>query len=660
MPAPNGSFHDTEVLSHSVTHDDAFVYNGSPLMFFALPVHGGYSGGALPPDAPLYWSAQRDIVLRATVLYESLWSSAVNIAATKTASLGWEVQGDYPLKVKRAQEMMLSLDNSGWVKAQGKGVRDFLTTDNGEWWEIVRATQGAGSRILGLMHLDSLRTFRTGDPARPCLYMDLKGRYHEMRDYQVINLVDMPNPGAEWLGIGLCAASRAYSHIFKLAAIERYISEKVSGSRPQEIHFVRGVMPKQIDQALKSSAESQAQKGAVMFRGAVVVPLPGDGQVDGYRVPLAELPDGFDRKQEFDLAITAYADAIGLDQQDLQPLSGQGLGTGAQSYVLVEKAKGKGLAARRQDWIHEINEKVNPDGVTFYFTERDLSDEQKEAEVSGARASTRATMLANGEITPIESRQLAVDSDDLPKEFTPPEGDVTPEDNLSDVEKPMTEGEAVEPLALPEPTLLPAQKEVSAKSVNEVLRTFKDTLTRWVVDTANGNMGATDLARAMRALVRSTGPQAYREGLREGGIKDPDAEMDDADEGTVNGWVGGQLEYVKGFAAAAAAVAELTGDAKTQARDAMLGRVDQWRDSLRAIGERGELSAKGNPMLTLDGEDGDESCRDCRKYKGQRHRRSWWEARGLLDRPNSNFECGRFADHCNHHYYDDSRTMVLN
>lgn len=468
MAGPNGAFNDAEVLRHSVTEADAQVYQGSPLVFFALPTltGWGYYSGVLPPTPPVYWRLERDMVLRATVLHESLWSSAVNIAATKTASLGWEVEGDYPLKVRRAQEMMLSLDNEGWVKAQGKGVRDFITTDNGEWWEIVRATQGAGSRILGLMHLDSLRCYRTGDPARPVIYADLKGKYHELRDYQVINLVDMPNPGAEWLGVGLCAASRAYPHIFKLAAIEQYVSEKVSGSRPQEIHFVRGVLPKQLDQALRSADKSQAQKGAVMFKGAVVVPIPGDGTVEGYRVPLAELPDGFDRKQEFDLAITAYADAIGLDQQDLQPLSGQGLGTGAQSYVLWEKAKGKGLAARRQDWIHQINDKVNPDGVTFAFNERDLSDELKEAEVSSARAATRGSMISNGEITAIEARQLAVDSDDLPKEFTPPEGDVTPEDNLSDFEKPLMEGE-VEPLPmdLPDPDPAPAPKTEKAYDI---------------------------------------------------------------------------------------------------------------------------------------------------------------------------------------------------
>jgi hypothetical protein len=408
----------------------------------------------------MYWSMQRDAVLRSTVLHESIWGSAVRIATTKVASQGWKAKGDFPVKIKRAHELLLSLDGKGWVKAIGKGVRDYLTCDNGEWWEIVRASSAVGSQVLGLMHLDSLRCHRTGDPSRPVYYRDLKGGYHELKDYQVINLTDQPSPGAEWLDVGLCAATSAYGHIYKLAAIERYISEKITGSRPQEIHMVSGVNRKMLEAALAAADEGAAEKGMVSFKGAVVIPMLQGQEVSGYRIPLAELPDGFDRKQEFDLAITAYADAIGLDQQDLQPLSGQGLGSGTQSRVLAEKAKGKGLAARGKQWIHEINEKVFPEGVTFVFVERDLDDELKQASVLAARAGARTVMIQAGEITALEARQLAVDVDDLPKEFAPPEGDTTPEGSLSDDEKPM-DG-VVKPLPLPVPPATPEAQPAQA------------------------------------------------------------------------------------------------------------------------------------------------------------------------------------------------------
>ena len=59
-------------------------------------------------------------------------------------------------------------------------------------------------------------------------------------------------------------------------------------------------------------------------------------------IPLADFPDNFNRRDELDIAILGYANNLGLDPQDLQPLTGQALGTGAQSQVLNEKAKGKG------------------------------------------------------------------------------------------------------------------------------------------------------------------------------------------------------------------------------------------------------------------------------------------------------------------------------
>jgi len=63
--------------------------------------------------------------------------------------------------------------------------------------------------------------------------------------------------------------------------------------------------------------------------------------------------------------------------------------------------------------------------------------------------------------------------------------------------------------------------------------------------------------------------------------------------------------------------------------------------------------------LTYNGEDGEESCRQCQKYKGQRHKKSWWESRGLLGRNgNENFDCGRW-ENCHHNYYNDAREQVL-
>ena len=120
----------------------------------------------LPPQAPAYWSRERDIILRSSVHNEAMWAAAVGIAITKMVSLAWEVKSSIPIRSRRAQELLLQADTVrvGWVGFLSKNLRDFTTTDNGSFIEIVRASRAYGSQIVGLKHLDSLRITRTGDP----------------------------------------------------------------------------------------------------------------------------------------------------------------------------------------------------------------------------------------------------------------------------------------------------------------------------------------------------------------------------------------------------------------------------------------------------------------------------------------------------------------
>ena len=193
-------------------------------------------------------------------------------------------------------------------------------------------------------------------------------------------------------------------------------------------------------------------------------------------------------------------------------------------------------------------------------------------------------------------------------------------------------------------------------SINEVVRSYQDTLERYVVDAANGNMTASTIMGKMRDLILSSSEEVYIEGLREGGVKDP--ELDDEDKRTIRDWVLEQVQHIESFADACVAVSKLQGDDKTSARNTMLDRVELWVTSIRNLGNLATLNAKGDPYLTYDGDDGQESCVDCQKYKGQRHKKSWWEKRSLLDRPNQNYECGRY-ENCHHHFFDDDGEQVM-
>jgi hypothetical protein len=423
-----------DVLKHSVTKDDVLAYAGGPVFHFMIPMTLPESLRVMTPEPPMYWTPERDLTLRGTLYREDMWASAVGIACTKMSSQAWEVESEIPLRTRRAQDLMTQAGmNKGWVNFITKHLQDYILTDNGAFVEIVRATTSLNSQIIGLITLDSLRCTRTGDPYIPVIYRDLKGRLHEMKSYQVIDLVDMPDPGEAWFGVGHCAASRAYHAIHREAAISNFIDEKVSGRRILAMYFVNAMNQTQINNAIASIQGQADAKGVVSYMGAVIVPVPGEKAPEVTAIPFAEIPDGIDRKEEHDINLLVYADAIGLDIQDLQPLTGQPLGTGAQSQVLDDKAKGKGLAAWRQAWTHAMTWSVLPDLTTFLFVEKDYKDQQAVANIKDMNATWLDRYVKNATITPAQALQVAVDANDLPKEFLPT--DITPESNLSDSEK---------------------------------------------------------------------------------------------------------------------------------------------------------------------------------------------------------------------------------
>lgn len=79
-------------------------------------------------------------------------------------------------------------------------------------------------------------------------------------------------------------------------------------------------------------------------------------------------------------------------------------------------------------------------------------------------------------------------------------------------------------------------------------------------------------------------------------------------------------------------------------------RADGYCDSLDALYNGAKLAGAKNKMLTFGGSDGAESCKDCQKYKDQRHRASWWLSRNAVP-PSRDFECKGY--NCYHYLFDD-------
>lgn len=419
-----------QILKRSIAHDDSDI--GGWRLIVPAPLRG--HGLPIDPVLPAYYSYDRDRMMRRTLTCEAMWAGALGIATAKVASADWAIEPESDNRVlnARARRMHEVIDSAeygdGWEVFLTKLLMDFLTCDNGCFAEIIRTGASPQAPVIGLKHLDSTRCVRTGDPYEPVEYWHPAGTVHRLKRHQVLLLADMPDPDTSWRGVGHCATSRAYPEIVKLAAIAAYILDKVTGRRPTEIHMVNGLMPRQLASIEQTAAADADAQGRTLFMGVHVVPIVSETGVDGYRIPLAEIPDGFDRKQEWDLALLAYANALGLDPQDLQPLTGQSLGTGAQSQVLAGKTRGRTLALFRAMLVRQINRLVMPQGVAMRFEERDLRDQQMEQELESGRIDSAMKMYGDGQsgiLTLEQALQWLVDHDVLPDAMLPA-GDVTP------------------------------------------------------------------------------------------------------------------------------------------------------------------------------------------------------------------------------------------
>lgn len=444
-----------DLLEHSVTAADAGEYKGGGIVSFLIPwFMMGAANLPLPSELPPYWTLNlgiarywsRDMILRSTILHEDFWAGALAKAVTKQAAKSFEVKGR---GAQRYQDMLLGWGGDGYVPARERGMIDFLTTNNGEFWEVVRATNARGARILGLVHLDSLRCIRTGDPQIPVVFVDLKGAYHALKYYEVIQLVDQPDPSSASLGIGHCAGERAYHQIYKLSAIEQYLREKVTGTGATALDIIQGISDPQLRNVIDTARSEQQGRGAAYYQGHILLGILAQTEVKIATINLRELPDGFDREKELEIAQLAYALAIGIDPQEISPrLVGRGsLGIGAQSNVLEEKQHLSGpLTTHDKQMTHLLNEWILPTAVTFAFSERDLRDEQNKATVQLTREQMLNSKILNGQLSAQQALQVSIEADDLPRDFLQAPID-NPDQPLADEEKPIDDAA---PIAQPQ------------------------------------------------------------------------------------------------------------------------------------------------------------------------------------------------------------------
>lgn len=383
--------------------------------FFTLPLLGIFGQREFllphPMDLPPFWSPLLDQMYLLTLTASKLWAQAIGIAQAKVASMDWTIDG--PVSTASRETQFLQAFGS---KGIARLVTDYNVSCNGAWLEIVHETKIAGSRVLGGVPLDSRRIMRTGDPEWPALYNLLDGRQVEYQAHQIAEITDMPDPSGGWLGVGHCAADRAYTAIRRMHLIDLITDDKLSDRRPNKLVPIKGVSPKELKAAFDAGEKDAQGRGLIIYQGTVFLVDPGDDKLDYKEIALKDLPENFDVERERKAANQEFANAIGLDPLDLQEPRG-GLGTGQQADILAEKTKGRPLALFVKQLKEIVNTRMVSRRSTFTFSERDLRDELKAEQVNKAVSDRVKQDVESTVLQPGQGLQVMVDAGIYPEEF---------------------------------------------------------------------------------------------------------------------------------------------------------------------------------------------------------------------------------------------------
>lgn len=422
--------------------------------FFAQTVRG--------PILPPYGTKDRDRQLRLMYRneYNTLIQGTVSAIVKKFVTTPWVVKGDSKTLVYYAdsqgrQRTMPAVEHyqlvfqnaqfgAGWEVFASRLLEDFFTQDFGGVMELIGPGEPIGpiaGPISGVAQLDAGRSYITGNPYYPIMYFSLiSGSLHRMHVSRIARFVDSPSPDERYFGIGLCAMSRAVAVASRQAYMQRYIETRVDDKPAPGIMTFQGLTEKQRETAFAAYSRQQQNDdlspfGKTLFLTSVNI----DNPIKVETTPFAVTPEKFDWVAYNSLDVDAVALAFGIDRQELWELAGRGLGSGAQSQILAEKARGKMLGFLYQNCERLFNRRILPDEFEFEFERRDPSEQQVETAINLQLAQIVQTLSAvPGIIRPDEARSFLSDNSPAFKDVlataagTVDAGDATQEVELED------------------------------------------------------------------------------------------------------------------------------------------------------------------------------------------------------------------------------------
>jgi hypothetical protein len=186
-------------------------------------------------------------------------------------------------------------------------------------------------------------------------------------------------------------------------------------------------------------------------------------------------------------------------------------------------------------------------------------------------------------------------------------------------------------------------KSKAVKSISGMADDYYVQLSEAVTGFFNRDTSAAEVSSVMRQLIKSYAWDTYYEGMKEGGIDNPEDEISDDEQAQVSEWITEQLGYVADFIQALKDTRR--AEDVTAAQEAINARVELWRGSMENLGSLGKAAALKNKMVEWVYGD-TVHCATCAKLNGQKHRVKWFIDNGYIPQENGSetLECG--GGHC--------------
>lgn len=368
---------------------------------------------------------QRDFALRRlwTLHGAELIQAAIAAIIQKVQSTPWYIEG--PVRIARhVRDMLHNADfGGGWEQFVAKVLIDYLTQDNGAFVEVIGPGRIGGQldKAMGIAAVDAGQCVRTGNVEYPVVYYDPHGGKHKIHWSRIWFQSDLPSPIEERRGVGFCALSRCVATAQASINWATMRNEMLDDAPASGILTINGINGQAFDEQMKRYLADRAAKDQEVYHGLIYL-INGNPNKD-VKVELTSFRDtweGFKENEFYDKMIDFVTMAFGLDRQEIAPLATSSLGSGAQSNVLNQKSRGKGVGNALAMFERMIN-RVIPSAVKFKFDFQDDEQDKMQAEIRHMKASTIMSLYtASGQKVP--NIQMDTVQAEEPRTQSMPEG----------------------------------------------------------------------------------------------------------------------------------------------------------------------------------------------------------------------------------------------